>query len=131
MDLKTFKTDPELDQGAWIKLGDAEIKIARIGSPRYVAASTARLKPHARSIELGVITEAEASKIEAELIADFIVIDWKNVSLDGEALAYSRANVLRALEIEVFRTWVKDQARDLENFRLAETKDAVAAVAKN
>jgi hypothetical protein len=131
MDLNKFKTDPELDEGSWVKLGDADIKIARIGSPRYQSAVARRLKPHRESLELGVMSEAEAQKIEHELLADFILLDWKGVDLDGKPLPYSRENALQALKIEVFCAWVKDQARDLENFRAKETAEAVEAVAKN
>lgn len=131
MDLKTFKTDPTLDEGAWVNLGDARLKIARLGSPKYASAAAKRLKPHRESLELGVMPDAEAQKIEIELLADFILLDWENVSLEGQPLPYGRDNVIRALGIEVFRTWVKDQARDLENFRTKETSDAVTAVAKN
>lgn len=131
MDLNSFKTDPSLDEGAWVSLGDARVKIARLGSPRYASAATARLKPHRESIELGIMKDAEAQKIEIELLADFILIDWQNVQLDGEALPYSRANAIRALSIEVFRNWVKEQARDLENFRAVEIRDAASEVAKN
>lgn len=131
MDLKTFKTDPALDEGAWIKLGDAEIKIARIGSPKYQSAMMARLKPHRESIELGILKEDDAKKIEVEMLADFIVIDWKNMELDGADLPYSRENAIKALQIEMFRSWVKEHARNLENYRVADLKQSVEAVAKN
>jgi hypothetical protein len=131
MDLKSFKTDPALDEGAWLALGDAEIKIARLGSPRYQSAVTRRLKPHRESLELGVMSDADAQKITIELLADFILLDWKGVELDGKPLPYSRENAIQALGIEVFRTWVQEQARDLENFRAKETAEAVESVAKN
>ena len=131
MDLKSFKTDPSLDEGAWVNLGDAELKIARLGSPRYQSAVARRLKPRREAIELGVMPDAQAQEIEIELLADFILLDWKNVELDGATLAYSRENAIRALEIEVFRNWVKDQARDLENYRARDTAATVEAVAKN
>lgn len=131
MDLKTFKTDPALDEGAWIKLGDAEIKIARIGSPKYQSAMMARLKPHRESIELGILKEDDAKKIEVEMLADFIVIDWKNMELDGAPLPFSRDNAIKALGIEMFRSWVKEHARNLENYRVADLKQSVEAVAKN
>lgn len=132
MDLNSLKTDPALDEGAWIKLGDVEIKIARLGSPRYQSAMIARLKPHRESIELGIMADAEAQKIESELLADFIVLDWRgDMKMDGKDLPYSRANAITALQIEVFRKWVKEQATELENFRTRDVKESIEAVAKN
>lgn len=131
MNLNSFKTDPTLDEGAWINLGDGRLKIARLGSPKYQSAAAKKLKPHRDAIELSLMKDAEAQKIEIELLADFVLLDWDNVELDGEKLPYSRENAIRALNIEVFRNWVRDQARDLENFRAKETASAVEAVAKN
>jgi hypothetical protein len=132
MDLNKFKTDPTLDEGVWLKLADAELKIARLGSPRYQSALLARLKPHRESIELGIMKDADAVLIEVELLADFILIDWRgNLELDGVPLSYSRENAIKVLQIEEFRRWVKEQAQRLENFRTGEVKESVAAIAKN
>ncbi len=131
MNLNSFQTDPTLDEGAWIELGDASFRIARLGSPKYQSAVSRRLKPHRESIEQGVLKDADAVRIEIELLADFILLDWKSVELDAAPLPYSRENALRALNIELFRNWVREQARDLENFRAKETGEAIEAVAKN
>lgn len=128
---KTFQTDPTLDEGSWVKLGDAQIKIARLGSPRYQSGVAARLRPHRAEIEAGSMNDKEAMQIEIELLADFIVLDWKNVEFDDAPMPYSRDNAIKALGLELFRNWVREQARNLENFRTRETKEAVAAVAKN
>jgi hypothetical protein len=132
MDLNTFKTDPALDEGVWIPLDDAEIKIARIGSPKYQSRLRAKLRPHQDAIVHGYLKDSVATKIQIEVMADFILLDWRgNFEVDGKPLPYSRENAMLALEIDEFRAWVDRQARDLENFRAKEVKESVEAVAKN
>jgi hypothetical protein len=128
MDLAKFKTDPKLEQdGVWVPLGDAQLRIARLNNPRMAAGYAARIRPYRGS----AIPDAEGERIMIECLAEYVLLDWKGVTHDGAPFDYSTENAKAALKIKDFAEFVMERAREMELFQAAETKAAVEAVAKN
>lgn len=128
MDLKTIKTNPELEQqGVWCPFGDAKLLVARLNNPRMAAGYAARVRPFRGQPLLPDVEE----KIIRECLADFVLLDWEGVEFDGKAFPYSRENALTALAIPDFSDLVVRFARDAENYRIKESATATEAIAKN
>lgn len=117
-DLNDFRTDKGAKQnGVWIEFGGgAEFKIASFDNPSFTDAFRKAAKPYT---DLGrKIPEEDQAAIMAKCMAQFIVLDWKNVFENDKALPYSVANAERLLtEIEMVRDRLIVEARSLENFK--------------
>lgn len=134
MDLRVFEINSAADDGVWIKLDDAEFKIARAQNPRFAAAFHARMREHRAAMELGVLPDSIAVPLLAGIYADTILLDWRgNVTIDGKPLPYSRENAVKLLSDKrlKFLQWVRQQADILENEHVQDVKSATEAVAKN
>lgn len=128
MDLKTFKTDPKLEQeGVWIPLGDGKLRIARLNNPRMGAAFAALIRPYRG----GIVPPAEEERIMLDCLADHVLVGWENITRDGEPFPYSVENAKAALQIKDFAEFVLERARDMEQFRTSEVTSGVEAIAKN
>lgn len=127
MDFKAIKTDPEAEQnGVWQDIGGgASLLIARYLNPKHKKAVDKRTKPYRRQIRDGSIPDEIADKLEADCMADAVLLDWQGVTDGGEPVAYSRAEAARRLfEYRDFREMVQDLARDAAAYREAEIEEA-------
>lgn len=130
MDLtKRFGTDPiAVEEGSWVIVpggppGEpvAQVKIARMPNKAY-RKEFQRLSQHHRERGNNVEKSELAVDIVAQAMARTILLDWKNVELDGEPLGdYSYEKALKILSDERlvdFKEWVINEATRMQNFRI-------------
>ena len=125
MDLSKFKADRTAeDDGVWVPLDGADegarVKLARIGNRRYREAMQRRMKPYRRALRAGTLEEATAERVTAEVLAETVLLDWQDLTLDGAALAYSPDRARELLldpALRDFRDLIVEMATDIELYR--------------
>lgn len=129
MDLKKkYGTDPALEQdGVDLHLGgDAYITVARAGgaNARYEREVQRTLRPHARKMQAGTLSEDDAREMLQRVYAKTVVLGWRGVQIDGADLPFSEANCLRLFK-DVPEVWsiVQDEATRLGNYQAQEVED--------
>lgn len=127
-DINQFRTDDSLSKaGVWVDFGaSAEFKIASFGNEDFGVEFRRRTDPWTK---MGVeVPDDEQETIMVELLAKYIVLDWKGVFEGEDELPYSRENAERLLrEVPFVRSRIIEEARRIQNFRATEAK----AVEKN
>ena len=121
----TYATDENAEiNGAWQKLGDAELLIARSNNRKY--SKTLLAKWEQNQAKLSADDDASA-KLDDELIvesfADAILLGWRNVSYQGAEMPYSKDNAKVLLRHKDFRREVARLADSIEAYR-AKIEDA-------
>lgn len=116
MNLTDYKSDEELKKtGVWRKFGDAELLIASTDSPRYrkTQLRVAKSKPPAK-----LRKDAETlHDVTVEVMAEGLLLDWKNVNDGKKALEPTLENKIRVLNlIPDLRDFISNEAQDLTNF---------------
>lgn len=111
MDIGKLRTDEDAEiHGVWRSLGDAEFKVARLGNNRYQQYLAKKLPEVSDE-------PTKRDHLVIDAMARFILVDWKNVQLDGEELPYSYENALKVLEIKDFRTTIQMYSTQDEEYR--------------
>ncbi len=121
MDLANVRVDAaRAKQGEWIKdipgLGDIELLVRGSNSPQFrlAQAKAQRTIPRGARREGGFIDPEAADTANGQALAE-ILLDWRNISIDGAALPYSTAAALKLLtdpDMATFRdavAWASDQ----------------------
>jgi len=120
---KAFQSDPDKEvMGGWttLKVGgdEMQIKLARTGNANSQNLLRTLLKENERALEPN---DDEANKLFLELtkevMAKYIVIDWKDVLVDGKKFPHSESNCLILLEYVDFYRAVERAAGDFNVFR--------------
>jgi len=116
--INDFRTDEDKQiHGVWVDFGaGAAFKIASLENPEFVEAFRRETKPYT---DLGrEVPEDDQEDIMVRLMAQHIILDWKNVYDDEEELSYSYENALRLVtEIKWLRDRVIAEARKIANFK--------------
>jgi len=114
MDLNIYKTDRKKEvDGVWQKIGDADIKVARANNPKYKTALNKYLRKYVPPGAKTEDSEVFIEKATIEAMAESILVDWKNIAIDGEILEPSKENAVRILtEFPDFREIVSSFAID-------------------
>lgn len=129
---KMFGTDANAEkEGVWIQIGDDEdksprFKLARAGgaNSKYARVFEATMKPHRRLLETGLLEEATARRLYAKIYAEAVVLDWSNVVLKGEAIPFSKDNVIKVLTtLPELLAYLREEANRVASFRDALTED--------
>ncbi len=132
MKLSNLATDAELEEGAWVDIGEgARIKVAYTGSRRFREAAFKRT--NRRGFRQTRQTFEAQDEDTIRLLAKDVLLDWKGIEDDdGNAIPYSQAKALELLtEQYPFREIVSEEAMTLENFRREELNEAVEVLEKN
>lgn len=115
--------DAEVD-GVWRHLHGADFLIARSGNKNFNKALTEAYEKNREALEAGGDKADElAEQVMLGVMADTVILDWKNVGLKGKELPYSRENVIKLLsmpELRDFRIEIMNLAEDAEAYRLKE-----------
>jgi len=123
---KLFATDKDKEQeGTWVDFGDGiEIKIARIGNPRYQEEFQNVSRPYKRQLRRGTLREEVAEKLLIKVVAKTIALDWKGLEEDGVQVPYSAENAERILTTYPdFRDEITELAKDISSFRAQEDEE--------
>lgn len=125
---KTFAVDlnAEVD-GVWRDFHGAKFLIARARNDRYNKAITERYAEHREVLEQDTAKAEEISaRLMAEVIADTIILDWKNVGFKGKKLPYSRENVIKlftAPELRDFCDALLELSQETSAYLLKQEKE--------
>lgn len=133
-DLKALAVDSKKStEGVWIDfLGTgAQVKVARHNNRRAENARSAALyefykdlKDESKSEDI----EAKLRQVQAEVMAEFILLDWKGFGLDGEVLEYSVENAVKILsnpDFEDVYQFILNESTKREHFERS-NEEAVA-----
>lgn len=115
MNISDFKLATDKKDGVWLDWEDAQFLVAYAHRPEFnrVTARIAKKYPQHK-------LKADAAlyqQMTSEIIAECILLDWRNVNDNGKPLDCTHENKLRLLSIEPFREWISAEARELTNFR--------------
>jgi hypothetical protein len=130
--INEFRVDLELEkEGAWVSFTDEiELRIARHGNPKFQDAI--RKETERRKAVLNVKELSEDMKVDVQKVAasEAILVDWRGLEDDGEAVPYTSEMALRYFrdpELRVFWQFVLMQSIEDSNYR----KDRIKADAGN
>jgi|TARA_R110000787_G_scaffold36139_1_gene92447 hypothetical protein len=124
---KNYATDTAAEQdGVWEPLADGiEIRVARVGNPNYQRIWEREIKPYRAQVDRGLMADDKMTEIIIKVMAEAVLLDWKNVEYEGKKLQYNRANALRILtELPDFRADVLFLANQQASYRAAEIEEA-------
>jgi len=131
---KLFGTDAKKEQeGVWRDdiAEDIKIKIARIGNPNYQKKFQTLSKPHRRAIRRGTLSDDVAEKLLIQCLAETIVLDWKNIEVNGKPFPYSVENAIKLLtDLPELRNTINDIANELEGYQAEDEEEAVENLKK-
>lgn len=112
--------------GKWIEYDDKiSFLIARTNTPGYSSAMRKMHKRYARQIETANLTDHKAVTLMADLMAEFILLDWKGLLDKGKKFVYDKDNCRALLSDKKYfelRDWIYAQAGELENYRAEKEK---------
>jgi hypothetical protein len=128
MDLRqSFGTNQQAEkEGVWIPLSETTaILVARATNPEFKKVLRRLMAPHKIAVRQDTLGEDVAEPLFIQAMAKAVLLDWRELALDGEAIAYSEANARRLLtELPDFRNFVWETASDAATFREAEMEAA-------
>jgi hypothetical protein len=108
----------KLEAGVWGEYQGAKFLIAHAGNDKFQRSLNRLQKPFRRKIEKGDMDPAESRKIISRAMAEAILLDWKDVAKNGEAVSYSVELATMALNNDSqFREFVMEFSADQANFR--------------
>lgn len=129
--LSSLKTDvAKSEEGVWCEVGEGfEIKVARLGHPKYQAYLAKLSKPHAKQIRREGLGAAEVLReIQRKATAKYLLLDWRNLHDDeGNEIPFSEEKALEILgnpEYEEFFDIVLEHAQDVELFRAENAEES-------
>jgi hypothetical protein len=128
VDLNLFETDAAKSKdGVWCPIDNVtDIRIARYGNPKFRSYLEREMKPYKRLIDKGALKEETADKILAGAIASTILVDWRNMELNGAPLPYSQESALKILldpKLRDFRDIVVELSQDMQLFKEQEVQE--------
>lgn len=115
MNISDFKVATDKKDGVWLQFEDAEFLVAYAHRPEFNRV-TARIAKKFPAYKLKA-DPALYQQMTIEIIAECILLDWKNVNDGGVPLPCTLENKLKLLAIEPFREWISNESRELANFR--------------
>lgn len=119
-----FATDATAENsGVWKDYGDNQFLIARAGNKAYSKLLGEVVSRHKATLDLGGEAADQLSdRLMIEVMAKTILLGWKDpiiVEKDGEPVAYSYDNAVKALQIKDFRNLVNTWANEMAAYRVA------------
>ncbi len=127
---KQYKTNPELEEhGVWEDVGDgAQLLIARVNNPAYVRAYRRVPRGIRRQFEAGTLPDDRSDDIICNVMAETVLLDFKNLSIKGKAIKYSQDMAKQTLiDYPDFRELVWQIANETQRYH----EDGVEEDAKN
>jgi hypothetical protein len=115
MEMTAFATDLNAElEGRWMTVDDAQFRVARWRD----AMNRLREGSSLAGASGLAVSQLDTDRIAVEGLAEAILLDWKNVTLHGAPLPYTRANAIQLLtEFNDFRNLVFAFANRAANFQ--------------
>jgi hypothetical protein len=120
-----FATDEKKEvEGAWFEVpgGDARIKVARSSNPRFAKAVVSAYEKYAKAPKNDKTTSQQDAEYN-RLLAQYVLVDWENISFQKEPLPYSVSSAERLLTIREFRLFVQKCSDDFDSFRVEQEEE--------
>lgn len=111
MDKKHFVSGkfPPIDES---EIGDQPaVLVASTDNPRYTRVQREKIKPHVMRAGTDGVDHEDQERAVGEAIAECIILNWKNLELQGQPFPYSKA-----LVVEI---WTKPKWAKLKQILLA------------
>lgn len=126
-DLKSIKTDlNKASKGIWATYPGTDIRclIARLKST-LIHAEMLKLRRAAKAKAAleGGLTTPEARKYMVPIVANHVLLDWENITENGQPIEHSREKALELLgleELEDFYEWILTIASEGDLYRVEE-----------
>jgi hypothetical protein len=123
---KAFGTVKEYEtEGVTLDFGVAKFKVRRAGGSnrRFLNVLAAKLKPHRRALDAGVLADEVASALHMEVYFETVVLGWEGVTDEnGTPLAYNLENFKKVMtDLPDLWATIRNEADNLKNFQAAET----------
>lgn len=132
MDLsKTQPTVEALQAGVWVDYHDAKLQIGSASNPNYRNAQSQKMRDVMieKKGKVQKLTAEEGAAIDLELMAEFILIGWSNISDDGVQIPYSKSAAAVLLKkYPIFAQDVQAFAVDLSLFDVKQKAAEVAVL---
>jgi len=114
-------------EGVWENIGgDAEILVAAWENPRYMQALRSIPRALRRRLEAGRVSPEEDRALMCKIVAETILLGWKNIQFEGEDLPYSKENAEKVLlKLPRFYSLVIELAQEESRFLASEKEKTV------
>ncbi len=131
IDLTNIKITPvdstAANDGAWTNYRGVDLRIARANNDNFKKTFMRLARPYRKDIAQDNLDEKISESIMCEAIADAVLVDWKNFSINGTEVPYSRANAIALLKNDAdCRKFVQDFSADLSNYISRDKEEVVA-----
>lgn len=128
MDLRSYKTDPELEVAGKVVVIDetTSITVARFNNTKFRKMQDRLTEPYQKRAGREGISDEQADEILSECMSSHLLVGWKGLLLDGKEIEYSKENALQLLTdptLKDFKELVLFESQRIDNFR-AERLDA-------
>lgn len=123
-----YATDEKKElEGVWSDIGDgAQLLVARAGNRKYARLLGSQIEKHQRALDTKNDAADELSdKILAEVMAQTVLLGWKNIKFKGSELSYSVDNAKMLLAVKDFRSLVSRLSNDFDSYRVAQEEAQV------
>lgn len=118
-----FATDEGLEEnGTWFDIGGgARVLVARSGNRKYGKMLTKEVERNKKLLDLNDdAADQKSEEIMIAVIAETILLGWKDLSFKGEVMEYSTANAKKLLAVKDFRKLVAQFADDVSAYKIKE-----------
>lgn len=128
MDLREYKTDPQLEEeGKEIRVdATTTITIARFNNPAFRKMQERISEPYLKVVGRGKISDEQAGKILSRCMAKHMIKGWSGLMLDGVEIPYSEEKCLEILldpTLNDFKEQVLLESQRIENYREERLED--------
>ena len=122
MDFSEVKVNNSMaESGVWMDHDDTtSFLIARMGNKKFHAVFNKLIGPYRRQFESGKLSTEKQTDIMCKCMSKSILLGWKGLTMDGEALEYSEEKAYELLSMEgadEFRDLISSYAQDADAYR--------------
>ena len=127
MDLFAVRTQVDrVSAGEWVGdipgLGDIRLKVRGLNSTHFKDASAKAMRnlPRSERNRDGSLSSAVAERVTGGALAEAVLLDWENVTIQGDMIPYSKEKALELLtdpQWQIFRDAVEWSARIVADLR--------------
>ena len=125
---KQFRTDKEKEvSGAWLPIQGSSFLIARANSRAYRISLAKALEANAEALKADTQESEDLDNaLLAGVLAETILLDWKDVKVDGKVMKYSKKLAKDLMtQLPDFCDMIRACATNMENFRADREEDQV------
>lgn len=113
-------------EGVTLDFGAAKFRVRRAGGSnrRFLAALSAKLRPHRRALSAGTLADEVAEELQMEVYFETVVVGWEGVTdPEGEILEYNLKNFKQVMrDLPDLWSTLREEADNLKNFQVEEAK---------